>query len=198
MGKMNTAERVSREMSDNFVFQRSLLAYHAAAQRIGGDVLEIGTGAGYGIEVVAPHARSFITVDKFAPAAELMRHPHVEFHQAVVPPLAFAANSFDFVISFQVIEHVKQDIELVREVKRVLKPGGKFIVTTPNAPMSLTRNPHRQLNRKACLMISCRHGVAISNFNSSIVRYSRRLGSCLTLSAKSNSFVGLIVIIPSL
>ena len=71
MGKMNTAERVSREMSDNFVFQRSLLAYHAAAQRIGGDVLEIGTGAGYGIEVVAPHARSFITVDKFAPAAEL-------------------------------------------------------------------------------------------------------------------------------
>ena len=124
MGKMNTAERVSREMSDNFVFQRSLLAYHAAAQRIGGDVLEIGTGAGYGIEVVAPHARSFITVDKFAPAAELMRHPHVEFHQAVVPPLAFAANSFDFVISFQVIEHVKQDI-----------------VTTPNAPMSLTRNP---------------------------------------------------------
>ena len=104
MGKMNTAERVSREMSDNFVFQRSLLAYHAAAQRIGGDVLEIGTGAGYGIEVVAPHARSFITVDKFAPAAELTRHPHVEFHQAVVPPLAFAANSFDFVISFQVIE----------------------------------------------------------------------------------------------
>ena len=53
MGKMNTAERVSREMSDNFVFQRSLLAYHAAAQRIGGDVLEIGTGAGYGIEVVS-------------------------------------------------------------------------------------------------------------------------------------------------
>lgn len=85
--------------------------------------------------------RSFITVDKFAPAAELTRHPHVEFHQAVVPPLAFAANSFDFVISFQVIEHIKQDVELVREVKRVLKPAGKFIVTTPNAPMSLTRNP---------------------------------------------------------
>ena len=141
MGKINTAERVSREMSDNFVFQRSLLAYHAAAQRIGGDVLEIGTGAGYGIEVVAPHARSFITVDKFAPAAELARHPHVEFHQAVVPPLAFAANSFDFVISFQVIEHIKRDAEFVREIHRVLRPGGRFIVTTPNAPMSLTRNP---------------------------------------------------------
>lgn len=141
MAKINTAERVSREASDNFVFQRSLLAYHAAAERISGDVLEIGTGAGYGIEVVAPHARSFITIDKLAPTPELLHLPNVEFHEAVVPPLAFATNSFDFVISFQVIEHVKRDIELVREVKRVLRPGGKFIVTTPNAPMSLTRNP---------------------------------------------------------
>ena len=141
MAKITTAERVSREASDNFVFQRSLLAYHAAAQRISGDVLEIGTGAGYGIEVVAPRARSFVTIDKLAPAPEPTQLPNVEFRQATVPPLPFANDSFDFVISFQVIEHIKQDLELVREVKRVLRPGGKFIVTTPNAPMSLTRNP---------------------------------------------------------
>ena len=141
MAKITTAERVSREASDNFVFQRSLLAYHAAAQRISGDVLEIGTGAGYGIEVVAPRARSFVTIDKLAPAPEPTQLPNVEFRQATVPPLSFANDSFDFVISFQVIEHIKRDLELVREVKRVLRPGGKFIVTTPNAPMSLTRTP---------------------------------------------------------
>ena len=83
MAKINTAERVSREASDNFVFQRSLLAYHAAAARIAGDVLEIGTGAGYGIEVVAPRARRFVTVDKHAPAPELLDRPNVEFRQAV-------------------------------------------------------------------------------------------------------------------
>lgn len=104
-------------------------------------MLEIGTGAGYGIEVVAPRARSFVTIDKLAPAPEPTQLPNVEFRQATVPPLPFANDSFDFVISFQVIEHIKQDLELVREVKRVLRPGGKFIVTTPNAPMSLTRNP---------------------------------------------------------
>lgn len=54
MSRINTAERISRETSDNFVFQRSLLAYHAAAERVGGDSLEIGTGSGYGIEVIAP------------------------------------------------------------------------------------------------------------------------------------------------
>ena len=61
MAKINTAERVSAEASDNFVFQRSLLAYHAASARIAGDVLEIGTGAGYGIEVAAPRRRNCST-----------------------------------------------------------------------------------------------------------------------------------------
>ena len=141
MAKINTAERVSAEASDNFVFQRSLLAYHAAAERIAGEVLEIGTGAGYGIEVVAPQARRFVTIDKHAPAPELLDHANVEFRRAVVPPLDFPGESFDCVISFQVIEHIKRDAFFVREVYRVLRPGGRFIVTTPNAPMSLTRNP---------------------------------------------------------
>ena len=141
MAKINTAERVSREASDNFVFQRSLLAYHAAAERIAGDVLEIGTGAGYGIEVVAPHARRFVTLDKHRPANELLARPDVEFRQAVVPPIEFPEASFDCVISFQVIEHIRDDRQFVREIHRVLRPGGRFIVTTPNAPMSLTRNP---------------------------------------------------------
>lgn len=141
MTKITTAERVSREASDNYVFQRSLLAYHAAAEFIEGDVLEIGTGAGYGIEVAAPRARRFVTLDKHRPDPGLLRLPNVEFHRAAVPPLAFGDAEFDFVISFQVIEHIRRDATLVREAHRVLRPGGRFIVTTPNAPMSLTRNP---------------------------------------------------------
>jgi ubiquinone/menaquinone biosynthesis C-methylase UbiE len=51
-------------------------------------------------------------------------------------------NNFDVVISFQLIEHIHDDKTLVDEVFRVLKPGGKFICTTPNKLMSLTRNPY--------------------------------------------------------
>ena len=141
MANLQTAERVSRDASDNFVFQRSILAYHEAAKRIEGDVLEIGTGSGYGIELIAPHAKKFVTIDKFMAEGDRALPDNVEFRQATVPPLPFESESFDYVILFQVIEHIKEDIDFVREIHRVLRPGGKVIITTPNAPMSLTRNP---------------------------------------------------------
>jgi SAM-dependent methyltransferase len=140
---MSTAERVSQtDASDNFVLARSVLAYREAAARVSGRVLEIGTGSGYGTEIIAPAATSLITIDKHEPrGAALHDLDNVEFRRAKVPPLDFPSGSFDFVISFQVIEHIKDDFAFLDEVKRVLKHGGKFIVTTPNAPMSLTRNP---------------------------------------------------------
>lgn len=138
---IKTAERVSRDVTDNFVFQRSKLAYVEAAKRVQGRVLEIGTGTGYGIDIIAPRCSRFVTMDKTR-SEELGAMPaNVEFKEGVVPPLPFADESFDCVVSFQVIEHINHDKEFVREVRRVLKEGGKFIISTPNRPMSLTRNP---------------------------------------------------------
>ena len=141
MAKILTAERVSqRDASDNFVFQRSLLAYHRAAELVEGDVLEVGTGMGYGVEVVAPVTKSFLTIDKHSPQG-IQMPANANFFQMTVPPIDISEKSFDYVVSFQVIEHIQQDKEFVKEVYRVLRSGGRFIVSTPNAPMSLTRNP---------------------------------------------------------
>lgn len=140
MSKIVTAERVSRDLSDNFVYQRSRLAYHFAAERVEGGVLEIGTGSGYGIEIIAPHVTKFTTLDKQLPDIDL-EVANVAMISALVPPIPAADSSFDFVVTFQVIEHIEQDTTFVEEIYRVLKPGGVLIVSTPNAPMSLTRNP---------------------------------------------------------
>ncbi len=133
---MQTAERVSQsDASDNFVFQRSLLAYREAAKLVRGNVLEIGTGSGYGVDIIAPRAEKFITIDKNNTSGDPVRL------RTTVPPLPFPDASFDAVVSFQVIEHVRRDKELVTEIHRVLRPGGRLIISTPNSEMSLTRNP---------------------------------------------------------
>ena len=148
MANIATAERVSLEKSDNYVFQRSVLAYHHAAELVKGDILEIGTGSGYGVEVIAPKATRYITVDKQLPQNPLQLE-NVEYYDMEVPPIGFENCSFDAVVSFQVIEHIEDDMTFVREVARVLRPEGKFVVSTPNAPMSITRNPWHVREYKA-------------------------------------------------
>ena len=144
---IQTAERVSdTDLSDNYVFQRSLLAYMEAAKLVQANVLEIGTGSGYGVKIISPLTEKFVTIDKFENRNVLDKilkdKKNVQFIKMNVPPLAdIDDNTFDFVISFQVIEHIANDKKLVAEIHRVLKKGGKFIVTTPNKKMSLTRNP---------------------------------------------------------
>lgn len=143
---LQTAERVSHiDHSDNYVYQRSLVAYLEAAKLISGKVLEIGTGSGYGVEIVAPHTSEFTTVDKFETEiihSDAFKNNNVKFIQMNIPPLKdIPSDSFDFVITFQVIEHIPKDHDFLKEINRVLKKGGKLIVTTPNKKMSITRNP---------------------------------------------------------
>ena len=146
MGLIQTAERVSQtDASDNYVFQRSLLAYEEAAALVSGDVLEIGTGSGYGAELIASKVNRFVTIDKFENenvATLLQQNSNMQFLKMNIPPLTgIEDESFDFVITFQVVEHIKNDRLFIDEIHRVLKKGGKLIVTTPNKKMSLTRNP---------------------------------------------------------
>lgn len=143
---LQTAERVSqKDGSDNYVYQRSLLAYLEAAKMISGKVLEIGTGSGYGVEIIAPHTTEYVTIDKYETDvvhSDAFKKHNVRFIQLNIPPLTdIPSDHFDFVITFQVIEHIPKDHIFLKEIARVLKPGGKLIVTTPNKKMSITRNP---------------------------------------------------------
>ena len=145
MGILQTAERSTHlDPSENVVFQRHLIAYKEAAKIIRGTVLEIGSGEGYGIMELAPIADKFIAVDKYAPdiPENFKGKNNITFIQSEVPPLQKIDNeSVDFVVTFQVIEHIQNDDFFLREIKRVLKPAGKLIMTTPNFLMSLTRSP---------------------------------------------------------
>lgn len=64
------------------------------------------------------------------------QNPQLKTENIVVCPaekLEFPDNFFDIVISNEVLEHVTDDKKSVEEIMRVLKPGGHFVIFTPNA-----------------------------------------------------------------
>lgn len=140
---LKTAERTNNSSYiNNYVFQRHVFAYKAIPLESlqHKRVLELGCGEGYGMEMLAPHTAHYRSVDKKKPINKLPGN--ASFQQCNLPTLTgIADNSYDTVICFQVIEHIKEDSALLHEIRRVLKPGGRLFLTTPNRLTSLSRNP---------------------------------------------------------
>lgn len=100
-------------------------------------VLDYGCGSGYGAAKLAERAFSVCAVDVSEEAISYARKhyakPNLSFER-IQPELdlPYSSNQFDVVTSFQVIEHVSDDAHYIREVYRILKPGGVFLIITPD------------------------------------------------------------------
>lgn len=140
-----TTEITSAEIvSDNPVHQRLYFPYEEAAKRINGKVLELGTGWGRGVEKLIENCDHYTGLDKNTELINALsaKYPKHLFQTADLPDLSrFEDESFDHVVTFQVIEHIKDDHKFLSEAARVLKPGGKIYLTTVNKTYSLSRNP---------------------------------------------------------
>lgn len=144
MGVYATEITSNKIISDNPIHQRLLKAYYLAVDYIKGDLLELGCGEGRGVALLAPIADSFTAIDKISEVVDELtqKFPDYTFKRESFPPLdGTESNSFDTIVSFQVIEHITDDRKFLKEIWRVLRPGGKAIITTPNKKKSLTRNP---------------------------------------------------------
>jgi SAM-dependent methyltransferase len=99
-------------------------------------VLDVGFGEGYGAEILAPAAASYdgIEVDEQAVEHARRRHPIPNASLRVYDGLRlpFRDQTFDLVVSFQVIEHVADVLTFAHELRRVLKVDGVALLTTPN------------------------------------------------------------------
>lgn len=136
-----TSESIS---SDNPIHQRLLMPYEMVKSLVYGDLLEVGCGEGRGVSMLESIVGSYTAIDKIGEVIRSLceQYPDSNWIHSQVPPfLEIADNQFDSVISFQVIEHIKNDRLFLEEIYRVLKPGGKAFLTTPNRLKSLSRNP---------------------------------------------------------
>jgi SAM-dependent methyltransferase len=137
-----TAERVApgelTTRDQYLVYLRHLFAYEFAAATIppGSQALEIGCGEGYGTALLAKTAHIVIGLDIDQATVEQATAKYasetLSFRLYDGTRIPFPDNSLDAAVSFQVIEHVRDDSGHVREISRVLKPGGLLVMTTPN------------------------------------------------------------------
>ena len=145
MAKIYTTEITSEEItSDNPIHQRLFKAYVVAKDYVQGNTLEVGCGEGRGVSTLLELASEFTAVDKIENViADLQqKHPSGKFISMNIPPLGgLEDNTYDSIVSFQVIEHIENDFLYLKEIHRVLKSGGIALLTTPNRKLSLSRNP---------------------------------------------------------
>jgi len=101
-------------------------------------VADIACGSGYGAQMLAgAEAQSVHAMDISEEAVEFARThytaPGLMFDVANAEALTMISNDeFDVVVSFETIEHVKDVDAYLDEMKRILRPGGVFVVSTPD------------------------------------------------------------------
>jgi SAM-dependent methyltransferase len=122
--------------------------YRFAAQLVlGKRVLDVASGAGFGLAMLRSSGACVVGVDYDAVALCEARRlsPSVPLARGDATSLPLRDASLDVVVSFETLEHVPDAAAMVREVRRVLKPGGSLVLSTPNRgfgpPELHTNNP---------------------------------------------------------
>jgi 2-polyprenyl-3-methyl-5-hydroxy-6-metoxy-1,4-benzoquinol methylase len=143
MALAKTGERINEEnittSAEYVMYLRHLFAYEYARGCLYANdrVLDLGCGEGYGTHFLSSHVRTITGLDVDEKVVEHAKQKYGQGGNCTYSvydglKIPFEAGQFDAVISFQVVEHAPDEQAFVKEAARVLKPGGKFILTTPN------------------------------------------------------------------
>ncbi len=114
--------------------------------------LSLGTGEGDYDAAIAGFCKQLIGCDineadvEFAKA---LNHnvPNLNYQVENALALSFPDNTFNLLVSVEVIEHVGDPVRMVQEIARVLKPGGIAVLTFPSKDFPFTYDPVNRLNR---------------------------------------------------
>ena len=131
-----TGERYTTGLPGNIQnehYHRYLFALRLCEGR---DVLDVASGEGYGAALLAQVARSVVGVDVDDPAVSFANRNYerdnLSFRNGSALAIPLDDACVDVVVSFETIEHISNHDAFLDEVKRVLRPGGIFVVSTPD------------------------------------------------------------------
>lgn len=118
--------------------------YHryALAMRVAGgkSVLDVACGEGYGAALLCQVAGRVVGMDISEEAIAHARstygnYSNLHFERRSVTQTGLPDESIDLVVSFETIEHLVEQEEMLAEIRRVLKPAGLLLISSPNRPV---------------------------------------------------------------
>jgi ubiquinone/menaquinone biosynthesis C-methylase UbiE len=132
-----TGERFVPGLGGARLAYEHLHRYAFARRFVGGRrVLDLGCGLGYGAEMIAPHTREIVSLDR---DRDTILHARTNRTHGLGPfvlgdafRLPFRSAAFDVVIAFELIEHVVEQEALAAEIRRVLTPEGLLLMSSPD------------------------------------------------------------------
>ena len=95
-------------------------------------ILDVGCATGALLEHLQRRGWDCTGVELSAPQAEYARRRGLRIFDTPLEQVGLPDGGFDLVTASHLIEHLNEPADFVREVRRILSPGGRFIATTPN------------------------------------------------------------------
>jgi SAM-dependent methyltransferase len=121
-------ERHKRDLEKAYLQVQRLLPQLNPETRL----LEVGSGSGAFLYAVSPYVKEAIGIEPDT-ATRGWIEQNLGFKMLDrIPEDGFETEGFDLVVSFHVLEHVPAPLDFLAALKKVLKPGGEFVVEVPN------------------------------------------------------------------
>jgi SAM-dependent methyltransferase len=163
-----TGERVVPGKTPTLLVLEHLVRYRFAGRFSKGlRVVDVGCGTGYGAAVLAETAGLTVGIDSdwgtIHYAGKAYLRPNLRFVLSDCRDLPFRDRFFEVAVSFEVIEHIREQDQCLSEIRRVLSPDGILIMSTPNVFRSTKvieeANPfhHKELNEGEFAELLLRH-----------------------------------------
>lgn len=121
----------------SFMYGEHIARYSSVASLLAGKVvLDIACGSGYGSQMLAKSAQKVfgvdISEDSIQYAKKHYSSDNVEYRVGDATMIPLDDASVDAVVCFETIEHIQDYRKFLQEIKRVLRPEGQLILSTPN------------------------------------------------------------------
>ena len=133
---------------DSIIYDEHLIRYKLAGEFVKGKkILDIACGSGYGAKILADFGAEEVTAvdidkDVIQKAKKNFPKENIKYTVGDCLDTGFENKKFDIIVSFETIEHLKNQDKYLEEMKRIVKDDGLVVISTPNREIFGNKNPY--------------------------------------------------------